>query len=108
METKQGIFIERIERLVEGMRKDYQFLIGQRFSVGGEIYVVRDLTFQDEFTYVQAEAENTVDIVLSEPCTQEQRGTQGGDRIFRLNEVIQSLLVDEEIELFNPNYLAAR
>ena len=90
------------------MRKDYQFLIGQRFSVGGEIYVVRDLTCQDEFTHVQAEAENTLDFVLTEPRAQEQRGTQAGDRIFRLNEVIQSLLVDEEIELFNPNYLAAR
>jgi hypothetical protein len=81
------------------MKKDYQFLIGQRFSVGGEIYVVQDLTDRDEQTYVRAAA-STDDIVLSEPGT--------SDRLFSLNEVIQSLLVDEEIELFSPNYLAAR
>jgi hypothetical protein len=91
------------------MRKDYQFLIGQRFSVGGEIYVVLDLTNQDECTYVQAEADSAAEIVLTESCAREQHGAQpGGARIFRLNEVIQSLVVDEEIELFNPNYLAAR
>jgi hypothetical protein len=81
------------------MRKDYQFLIGQRFSVGGEIYVVQDLTDRDEQTYVRAAA-STDDIVLSEPGV--------SDRLFSLKEVIQSLLVDEEIELFSPNYLAAR
>ena len=82
------------------MKKDYQFLIGQRFSVGGEIYVIQDLTEQDEHTYVLAQASNEEDIILSEPGE--------GARLFKLNEVIQSLLVDEEIELFNPNYLAAR
>ena len=82
------------------MRKDYQFLIGQRFSVGGEIFVVQDLTNRDEQTYVQAEISRESDIVLSEPGC--------GGKLFKLNEVIQSLLVDEEIELFNPNYLAAR
>ncbi len=82
------------------MKKDYQFLIGHRFSVGGEIYVVQDLTDQDEHIYVQAQASAGDDIILSEPGK--------GGRLFKLNEVIQSLLVDEEIELFNPNYLAAR
>jgi hypothetical protein len=82
------------------MRKDYQFLIGQQFSVGGEIFVVQDLTNRDEHTYVQAQPAQEGDIVLSEPGS--------GETLFKLNEVIQSLLVDEEIELFNPNYLAAR
>ncbi len=86
------------------MRMDYQFLIGQRFSVGGEIYVVQDVTRQNEHTYVQAGTTVDDDIVVSEP-----QGTRVHDgRLFKLNEVIQSLLVDEEIELFNPNYLAAR
>ena len=82
------------------MKKDYQFLIGQRFSVGGEIFVVQDLTHRDEHTYVQAQPSGEGEIVLSEPGS--------AARLFKLNEVIQSLLVDEEIELFNPNYLAAR
>ena len=84
------------------MNKDYRFLIGQRFSVGGEIYVVEDLKATAERTYVQA---NT-------PADQPARGTASGDddgfRIFALSEVLQWLLVDEEIELFNPNFLAAR
>ena len=83
------------------MGKDYHFLIGQRFSVGGEIYVVQDLTNQDEHLYVQAGASLEDDIVVRE--AQQSQG-----QLFKLNEVIQSLLVDEEIELFNPNYLAAR
>ena len=85
------------------MRKDYQFLIGQRFSVGGEIYVVQDLTKQDEHTYVKAGAAGD-EIVVSEATQAQLERSQ----LFKLNEVIQSLLVDEEIELFNPNYLAAR
>jgi hypothetical protein len=86
------------------MIKDYQFLIGQRFSVGGEIYVVQDLTNRDEHTYVQAAASVNDEIVVTEP---QQPLAQDG-RLFMLSEVIQSLLVDEEIELFYPNYLAAR
>ena len=85
------------------MNKDYQFLIGQRFSVGGEVFVVQDLTKRDGHTYVQAGV-STDEIVVSE-ATQDQ--TQSS-QLFKLNDVIQSLLVDEEIELFNPNYLAAR
>ncbi len=83
------------------MGKDYHFLIGQRFSVGGEIYVVQDLTNRDEHTYVQADTSPDDDIVVCEPQRSE-------GRLFRLNEVIQTLLVDEEIELVSPNYLAAR
>ena len=84
------------------MNKDYRFLIGQRFSVGGEIYVVEDLKATKERTYVQA---NT-------PADQSARNAASGDddgfRIFALSEVLQWLLVDEEIELFNPNFLTAR
>ena len=83
------------------MNKDYQFLIGQRFSMGGEIFVVQDLTKRDEHTYVQAGA--SIDAIVVSEATQTQN-----TQLFKLNDVIQSLLVDEEIELFNPNYLAAR
>ena len=71
--------------------------------MGGEVFVVQDLTKRDEHTYVQAGV-STDEIVVSE-ATQEQ--TQSS-QLFKLNDVIQSLLVDEEIELFSPNYLAAR
>ena len=74
------------------MNKDYQFLIGQRFSVGGDIYVVRDLTSGEDRTYVEAQLP-------------EQEDSQ---QTFSLKDVIEWLVVDEEIELFNPNYLAAR
>jgi hypothetical protein len=73
------------------MRKDYQFLIGHQFSVGGQIYTVRGLTFDEERTYVEAH--------ISEQFENSET--------FSLSDVIQCLLVDEEIELFNPNYLAA-
>jgi len=76
----------------EIVKKDYEFLIGQRFSVEGEIYVVRDLTGDAEHTYVRA------------GCS----GENQDPRTFSLHDVIQWLLVDEEIELSNPNYLAAR
>ena len=66
------------------MKKDYQFLIGQRFSVAEGIFVVQSLTNQDEHTYVQAQPSQEGDIVLSEPGS-------GGTR-FKLNEVIQALL----------------
>ena len=82
------------------MKKDYQFLIGQRFSVAEGIFVVQSLTNQDEHTYVQAQPSQESDLLLSEP--------DGAGALFKLNEVIQALLVDEEIELFPPNYLAAR
>ena len=84
------------------MTKDYQFLIGQRFAVGGEIYVVRDLISADDRTYVEVHASENG---ASENGTEKESFVS---RTFTLSDVIQWLLVDEEIELFNPNYLAAR
>ncbi len=85
------------------MKKDYQFLIGQRFTADGETYVVRELVSQEDQVFVLAAVSSAddEDIVVSEA------GHEEAVRTFRLNEVIQSLLVDEEIELFSPNYLAA-
>lgn len=85
------------------MKKDYQFLIGQRFSVEGEIYVVRDLIKHDEHIFVRGDVATIEDgeIVVAEA------GRELPGLTFGLNDVIQSLLIDEEIELFSPNYLAA-
>ena len=83
------------------MRKDYHFLIGQRFSVGGEIYVVQDLTAAEDRTYVRANPS------LSERAAVDTLGDESGET-FSLSDVIQWLLVEEEIVLFNPNYLGAR
>ena len=69
-----------------------KFLVGQRFSVGEDIYVVRDLT--------QGTGPATVEAYISEKVE--------ASRTFPLSDVLERLLVDEEIELFNPNYLAAR
>ncbi len=85
------------------MKKDYRFLIGQRFSVGGEIYVVEDLKASENRTYVQANASQR-----PVPADGAASGADDGFRIFPLSDVLQRLLVDEEIELFNPNFLAAR
>ena len=81
----------------QSMTRDYQFLIGQRFSVAGEIYVVRDLTSAEDQTYVE--------VLASESGMEEESSVS---RTFTLSDVVQWLLVDEEIELFNPNFLAAR
>ena len=88
------------------MRKDYQFLIGQRFSVDGVTYVVRDLTAADDRTYVEARSSEQD----SDERDTRRRNPRPLDdsRTFTLQDVIDSLVVDEEIELFNPNYLAAR
>ena len=85
------------------MSKDYQFLIGQRFSVDGVTYVVRDLTAaDDEQRYLAAGSPE------SDHGTREPARAATDARTFTLQDVINSLVVDEEIELFNPNYLAAR
>ncbi|MEJ2088364.1 MAG: hypothetical protein P8Y69_07795 [Gammaproteobacteria bacterium] len=73
------------------MNKDYRFLVGQRFLVDGETFVVRELTAAEDVTLVEAHHLEALD----------------SSRTFLLTEVIQGLVVEEEIVLFNPNYLAA-
>ena len=74
------------------MNADYHFLIGRQFSVAGETYIVSALSVMDDRTWVEA------------------HGARSGTRrrTFGLGEVLDWLVVDEEIELFNPNYLKAR
>lgn len=78
------------------MNKDYRFLIGHRFALGGEIYVVQDLDAGKDHTLVKAN-----------PSTEDGTSTESYET-FSVADVIQALVVDEEIELFNPNFLAAR
>lgn len=84
------------------MRKDYRFLIGQRFAFRGAIYVVEDLTAAEDRTYVRANPSSP------ERAAADALSGEGEAETFSLSDVIQWLLVDEEIELFYPNYLAAR
>ena len=74
------------------MSRDYRFLIGRQFAADGELYVVHGLQIGEGPLAVEAstaEGENS-------------------PRIFSISDVINSLLIEEEIELFNPNYLSAR
>ena len=77
------------------MKKDYHFLIGQRFSAEGEIYVVQELTAGEEEVVL-------VEASIAAPTAAEN------SRTFSLRDVIEWLLVDEEIVLFSPDYLATR
>lgn len=86
------------------MNKDYQFLIGRRFTVAGEIYVVSDLEKDTEHTFVKAHASDDrgAEDGLREILISEAHIATSVVRTFQLRDVIQGLLVDEEIVLFNP------
>ena len=79
------------------MNKDQQAgdshcLVGKHFTVGGEIYVVAELTVRETGTVVEAH----------------NRQDNSATRRFFLPDVLERLMVEEEIELFSPNYLTAR
>lgn len=74
------------------MNRDYHFLIGLQFAADGAVYVVRNLAAADGQTTVEALSDDEA----------------ANPRVFSLRDVINWLLVEEEIELFNPNYLSAR
>ena len=77
------------------MKMDYQLLIGKDFHVGDDVYTVRDVAWTGESALVEADVKSARDGSLTR-------------QNFPVGEVLQWLLVDEEIELFNPNFLAAR
>jgi len=81
------------------MKMDYQFLIGRDFSVGEDVYTVRDIAWSDDSALVEAHPRNDQNVV-SLPNVR-------GSYQFPLTQVLQWLLVEEEIELFNPNFLGA-
>ncbi|MCZ6710574.1 MAG: hypothetical protein O7B25_09440 [Gammaproteobacteria bacterium] len=73
------------------MKTDYQFLIGQDFSVGDDVYTIQDVAWTDDTALVEANVK-------------EQVGNDSPSS-FPVSQVLQWLLVEEEIELFNPNFL---
>ena len=73
------------------MKTDYQFLIGQDFSVGDDVYTIQDVAWTDDTALVEANVK-------------EQVGKDSPSS-FPVSQVLQWLLVEEEIELFNPNFL---
>ena len=77
---------------------DYQFLIGRDFSVGDDVYTVRDIAWSEDAAFVQAHPKSDQNVV---PLL------NLGNCQFPLTQVLQWLLVEEEIELFNPNFLGA-
>jgi hypothetical protein len=76
------------------MKMDYQFLIGRDFCVGTDVYTVRDVAWHEEFPVVQTDVNDH---------THKRRVRHS----FPVAQVMQWLLVEEEIELFNPNFLGA-
>ena len=78
------------EQIVVQMDMDYQFLVGHQFDVDGQVYVVRDILMSGHRVFVDAET------------TCDGETTQ---RSFPAATAIESLLVDEEIELFSPNFV---
>ena len=67
----------------------YSCLVDQQFIVGREVYVVSAITVRKTHTVVEAH--------LWSDMTATRR--------FFLADVLERLLVEEEIELFSPNYL---
>lgn len=70
-------------------KKDFEFLVGSQFSVDGKLYTVQGLQQTDHELLV--EAEHGEDLV-----------------VFPVEQTMNALLVEEDIEFFNPNYLTAR
>ena len=74
------------------MKTDYQFLIGRDFCVGDNVYTIRSVAWMEEDALVEANVKGA-----EEDARAQYR--------FPVGQVLQWLLVEEEIELFNPNYL---
>lgn len=74
------------------MGKDYRFLIGRQFRAEGGLYFVHALAMGESSPVIEA------GLSADDPPS----------HTFSIGDVIRGLLVEEEIELFNPNYLSAR
>lgn len=85
----------RIQEAAGHVNKDYQIgeyqcLVGRQFAVGDEIFVVRELTSDEDQTFIRANSERDSNSL----------------RTFVITEVLERLLVEEEIELFNLGYFS--
>jgi len=74
------------------MNLEYRFLLGHRFNVDSRSYLVRTILVRDQCVFVNAES-----TVNGKTTT----------RRFPAATAIESLLVEEEIELFSPNFVTA-
>lgn len=74
------------------MNKNYRMLIGRQFAVGDDVYTICDITRVDNRTLAEAVGSNL--------------GPGRRERLrFPVDKVVDCLLVDEEIELYQPNFL---
>ena len=80
---------ESIIKASSKTKKDFEFLIGSRFSVDGKLYTVQGLQQTENELFVEAEHGKNL-------------------AVFPVDQMMNTLLVEEEIELFKPNYLTAR
>ena len=70
--------------------KDYQFLLGHRFDVDGQVFEVCDVLLSGHRIFVDAEFSSDGETAVKR---------------FPAATAIESLLVEEEIELFSPNFV---
>lgn len=74
------------------MNKNYRMLIGRQFAVGDDVYTVCDI--------VRVENRTLAETVGSRPVSGRRERLR-----FPVDKVVDCLLVDEEIELYQPNFL---
>ena len=74
------------------MKKNYRMLIGCQFAIGDDVYTVCDIVRVDNRTLAEAMASR------SAPDRRETLQLP-------VEKVVAGLLVDEEIELYPPNFL---
>lgn len=68
-------------------------MIGRDFSVGDDVYTVHEVAWTENDALVEANAKERA----GEDSLRKRR--------FPVSHVLQWLLVEEEIELFNPNFI---
>ena len=71
---------------------DYQSLVGRDFCVGEDVYTVHEIAWLADYPLVMATPKGAQEDLP-------------GSRRFPVSQVLQWLLIEEEIELFNPNFL---
>ena len=74
------------------MTQNYRMLIGRQFAVGEDIYTVCET--------VRVENRLLIEAVDSKPSANQRQRIR-----FPVDKVVQNLLVEEEIELYQPNFL---
>ena len=73
------------------MQTDYHFLLDRRFCIKDQEYAVREIADVDGVSVVKAEP-------FPSPWQQDTC------RHFAIGQVVESLIIDEEIELLEPSF----